>query len=141
MATKRKSVFVSYAHADRKWADELQTHLAPWIREGRLTLWDDSAIAPGAKWQEEISNALGEAAVAVLLVSPDFLASHFINSVELPAIIRRAQDGNLRIAWVAVRHSAVEATPLSHFQAVNDPSRPLADLPKAARDKVLVDVA
>ena len=70
MPAARKTVFVSYAHKDRKWADELVTFLAPWIRDKRVNLWDDSQIQPGANWQREIQKALEEATVAVLLVTP-----------------------------------------------------------------------
>ena len=47
MPEPRKTVFVSYAHEDRKWADELITFLAPWIRDKRVDLWDDSRISFG----------------------------------------------------------------------------------------------
>jgi hypothetical protein len=60
MAERRKTVFISYAHQDRKWADELLTHLAPWIREKRVNLWDDSRIKAGDQWHSEIRKALGE---------------------------------------------------------------------------------
>ena len=58
MAGARKTVFMSYSHRDRKWADELLKFLAPWIRNNRLTLWDDSKIVPGASWKQEIDDAI-----------------------------------------------------------------------------------
>ena len=125
MAEARKTVFVSYAHEDRKWADELVTHLAPWIRDKRVNLWDDSRIKAGARWRDEIEAALEEAAVAVLLVSKDFLASEFIAKYQLPRLLERAGRNELRLAWVAVGYSAVSSTPLSQFQAANDPAHPL----------------
>lgn len=83
MAATRKTVFLSYAHEDRKW-DQLLTFLAPWIRDKRVDLWDDSRIKLGDNWQAEIHKAIEEAAVAVLLVTKDFLASDFITKQELP---------------------------------------------------------
>ena len=82
MAAARKTVFVSYAHKDRKWADELMTFLAPWIRDKRVDLWDDSRIQLGDNWRTEIQKAIEEATVAVLLVTKDFLASDFITKHE-----------------------------------------------------------
>ena len=130
MAEARKTVFVSYAHEDRKWADELVTFLAPWIRDKRVDLWDDSQIQLGDNWQTEIQKAMEEAKVAVLLVTKDFLASDFITKHELPVLLERARKKQVRLAWVAVGHSGVEATELWQFQAVNDPGRPLETLAK-----------
>ena len=137
----RKTVFVSYAHEDRRWADRLATVLAPWIREKRLALWDDSKIQAGADWQREIESAIDEASVAVLLVTSDFLASDFIMRRELPLILERARRNQLRLMWVAVAPSAVSITPLSNFQAANSPDRPLSALPVAQREQALVNVA
>jgi hypothetical protein len=141
MAEPRKTVFVSYAHQDRRWADELMTFLAPWIRNKRVDLWDDSRIQLGANWKAEIEKAIDEAAVAVLLVSKDFLSSEFIWKEEVPRILERAHRAQIRVAWIAVGHSGVEATPLWEFQAVNDPSRPLDSLRREERDKTMVDIA
>jgi TIR domain-containing protein len=141
MAKTRKTVFVSYAHKDRKWADELVTFLAPWIRDKRVDLWDDSRIQMGDNWRTEIRKAIEEATVAVLLVTKDFLASDFITKHELPILLKRALKKEVSLAWVAVGHSGVEATDLWHFQAVNDPAHPLETLDRAHRNKVMVGIA
>jgi hypothetical protein len=136
----RSGIFVSYSHADRDWLDRLRTHLAPYARGERLDLWDDTRIAPGANWAAEIDLAIANARVAVLLVTPDFLASEFVARVELPAILRRA-GSDLTVVWIPIRSSAYEATPLSHFQAAHDPGRPLASLPKPKQDEVMVAIS
>jgi len=141
MAAARKTVFVSYAHKDRKWADELVAFLAPWIRDKRVDLWDDSRIQLGESWQTEIQKALEEATVAVLLVTKDLLASDFVTTHELPVLLERARQKQVRLAWIAVGHSAVEATELWQFQAVNDPGRPLEALSRAQRNKAMADIA
>lgn len=134
-------MFVSYAHKDRKWADELLTFLAPWIRDKRVDLWDDSRLQAGDNWKTEIREAIHEASVAVLLVSKDFLASDFIAEQELPMLLERATRKEIRLAWIAVGHSSVLETPLAQFQAVNDPQHPLMTLARSERDKVMVDIA
>lgn len=136
----RSGIFVSYSHADRDWLDRLRTHLAPYVRGENLVFWDDTKIAPGSNWAAEIDHALGEARVAVLLVSPDFLASEFVARVELPAILRRAGT-DLTVVWIPIRASAYDATPLRDFQAALDPHRPLAALPRAKQDEALVAIS
>src|SRR5262249_19951723 len=115
-------------------------HLAPYVRGERLDLWDDGKIAPGADWAAEIDRAITEARVAVLLVSPDFLASEFVARVELPAILNRA-GRDLTGLWIPIRASANQATPLSQFQAAHDPRHPLASLPKSKQDEAMVVIS
>lgn len=135
------SVFVSYAHTDQRWADELATFLKPWLSDRRLRLWDDRQIAPGQNWQNEIERALDQALVSVLLVTPNLLASEFVVTRELPRIVERAEQDKTRLMWIAAEYAAFEATPLISYQAVNDPRQPLAALPKPERQRVLTEIA
>src|SRR5215210_6444645 len=79
------TVFLSYCHADEAWKARLVKHLAGLERDGRLRVWNDRLIRAGQTWLPEIETAMGEARVAVLLVSPDFLASTFITDARGPS--------------------------------------------------------
>jgi len=122
----RDRVFISYSHADRDWCDRLLVHLRPYIREG-LSIWDDKQIESGSVWSDEIQKALASARVAVLLVSADFIASSFIMDVELPALMRAANKGEITLMSLFVGYGAHEKTGLQRFQALNDPKSPLND--------------
>lgn len=89
----RTRLFVSYCHEDRSWLSRFQTHVAVLQRKGLVDLWSDERIIGGADWAGEIESALTAARVAVLLVSPGFLASRFIWEREMPRIIAHTKSG------------------------------------------------
>jgi|688.fasta_scaffold00545_54 formylglycine-generating enzyme required for sulfatase activity len=138
---ERDQLFISYSHVDRQWVVRLQTMIRPLVRSHGLRLWDDSQIPPGAKWRQEIEAALAAAKVALLLVSSDFLASEFVTNSELPQLLTAAEEEGLRILWVPVRPSLVMRTPISAYQALGDPGRPLARMDPVEQEEVLVEIA
>jgi hypothetical protein len=137
----RTRVFVSYSHADAEWLERLQKHLKPLQRDG-MEVWDDTRLKAGEQWREEIRQALSATKIAILLISADFLASDFIVTDELPPLLKAAEEDGATILPVIVspcRFTRMES--LSRFQAVNDPAKPLVQLRRANREKVLDDVA
>ena len=136
----RDQVFISYSHQDKRWHDDLRVHLTPYLRGGSIVSWSDQQIAPGSEWFREIQSALTNSKIAVLLVSPDFLASDFIHEHELGPLLKEAKQGGGKILWVPVRAAAYKRTPLKNYQAVLDPSKPLAAMTKARRDQAWVKI-
>jgi internalin A len=106
----------------------------PYKGKGALDVWVDTRIQPGQRWKEEIQKALARAKVAVLLVSPDFLASEFIHKDELPPLLAAAQKDGLTILWVPLRPSLYKATDIADYQAVSDPRTPLSILTEAQQE-------
>jgi CheY-like chemotaxis protein len=136
----RDHVFVSYSHEDRAWLNKLQVMLKPLLRKRTIYLWDDTKIRPGSKWKDEITKALSSARVAVLLVSPNFLASEFIANQELPPLLDTAARKGLSILWIAVSHSMYRETEIANYQAANDPLNPLDSLAPPELNRVLVEI-
>jgi TIR domain len=89
----RTRVFISYSSADREWLDRLRIHLAVLERKELIDVWSDANIEVGATWKEEIEVALWRARIAVLMVSPAFLASHYVWQMEMPMIIAHTKFG------------------------------------------------
>ena len=107
----RRELLISYSHKDSNWLEQLRTHLKPLESNYILERWDDSRIQPGEKWLVEIEQALARAAVALLLVSPDFVASDFIERKEMPSLLDAAQNQGLAILWVPLRPISLKLFP------------------------------
>ena len=138
----RDQVFISYSHRDAHWLDRLQVYLAPLERRGGVRRWDDTLIAPGQRWEREITEALQRARVAVLLVSAEFLASDFISRVELPSLLGAAEDQGVLIVPVVLDHCNFDRVPeLAQFQAISPPARPLETLAEPEQKAVLAKLA
>ena len=138
----RRELFISYSHRDLKWLEQLRTHLKPLERNYNLERWDDSRIKPGDKWLLEIEQALARAAVALLLVSPDFVASDFIDRKEMPSLLEAAQNQGLAILWVPLRPISLKLFPqIEQYQALFSPERTLADMTAVEQDRTLAKIS
>lgn len=139
-STPNDGVFISYSHKDERWLEKLQTMMSPLIRKNAVPVWWDGKIKPSQKWRDEIDKALSSASVGVLLVSPNFLASDFINQKELPYLLDAADNKGVKLIWVLLQHCLYSETPIGDYQAAHDVSKPLNGLRGANLDAMLVDI-
>src|SRR5260221_4546605 len=140
-SSEHAKVFVSYSHKDQKYLERLQVHLKDLERKGIIDLWSDTKIIPGTNWREEIKRAIESATIGVLLVSADFLASQFIAEDELPPLLKVARTRGTVILPVILSPCQFDASPLSQFQAVNNPSKPLTKLSSHQKEELWNKVA
>jgi TIR domain len=133
----RDLIFISYSRKDAKWLTELQTMLKPLAKNLLVEVWDDTQIKVGDQWKTEIEQALARAYVAVLLVSPHFLASDFIAEQELPPLLQAAEEGGLTVVCLHVSHCLHEETEIAKYQAANDPEQTLDLLSPGEQNRAL----
>ncbi len=88
---KKLQGFISYSHDDKSMCRVLLQHFAPTTRAGGVEFWADPDIVAGDRFREKIDARIARADFFVLLFSPSFNSSKFIEKVELPAILDRAK--------------------------------------------------
>ncbi|MDQ3798926.1 MAG: P-loop NTPase fold protein [Acidobacteriota bacterium] len=101
--TEQKTVYVSYSYADSEWKERILAELSSYDQPIQWEFWDDSRIEPGDLWLERIKDSLEKASAALLILSPAFLESDFINNVEFPYLIELAQSRGLRVFPILAR--------------------------------------
>jgi tetratricopeptide (TPR) repeat protein len=104
------TVFISYSHRDESWKNKLLPQLHALEQAGiGMRVWHDRKIDGGDLWYPEIQEAMANAAVSLLLISPDFLASAFISKEEVPYLIARQEKHGMLLIPVLVRSCVWEA--------------------------------
>jgi hypothetical protein len=153
----RNRVFISYSHQDETFLQAFRVHLKPWEDRELLETWSDHQINTSQDWHQTIQAALQETAVAVLLISPDFLASDYIRQHELPDLLRAREEGEIDLACLYVRDSGVDdndaafevtlstgetlSVKLTKYQGLNNPRDVVADMSASARDTLYKQAA
>ena len=132
---KKHNIFISYSHKDKLW---LTTHLKPLGRYYGIDEWDDQKLRTSDKWKDEITKALDNATIAILLFSPDFMASDFIINNELQPLLENADKKGVKIMPVMVRPCATfEESGLSDYQSPNAPDKTLIEMKEGEVDRTL----
>jgi len=140
--TSRDKVFICYSRKDSKWLQRLHVHLKPLEKPGMIDRWDDTRIKPGAKWRNEIKEAIERTRVAIMLISADFLASEFIMDNELPPLLQAAESDGVMILPVIISPCRFKKTEGIHqYQAMNSPETPVIGLSIKKREELFLHVA
>ena len=124
---EKRPVFISYAHEDVKWLNEILKYLNSYKNEG-LTVWTDKELSPGDLWNDEIVTAISHANIAILLISIDFINSVFIMEKEVPLILDQFQNNSLRVFPIIVSDCPWdEIKSLKMFHVCLDEGLPLSE--------------
>jgi hypothetical protein len=133
-------VFFSYAHEDEQLMKELVKHLGILKRLGVISEWHDRKITAGTEWKGQIDHHLNMAAVILLLVSPDFVASDYCWDIELKRALERHEKREARVIPVILRPVVGwQKAPFGKLAVVPTDGRPVMDWP--SRDQGFANVA
>lgn len=136
------TVFISYSHKDERWKDLLLPHLKSLEQLGLLEIWDDRKIESGETWYPEIQRAMERAAVAVCLISADYLASDFCVKKEIPFLLERCERDGMLLLPVQVRRCFFEVVPwLNPIQMLPRDGKSIAVDFEGKEDVIFTEVA
>jgi predicted nucleotide-binding protein len=144
--TDKQAIFISYSHHDEEWANRLSKHLQKMVFlkgknniELSTLVWDDRKIMPGQKWQEEIQNAIESSSIAVLLLSPSFLSSDYIIKHELPSLLRKSKEKDIKVIPITVEPiNKALLGELENYQILNI-NQPLSTLSKTQQEEAFLN--
>jgi len=133
-------VFFSYAHEDEPLLKDLLKHLGMLKRQGVIRSWSDRDITAGTEWKGQIDQHLDTAAVILLLVSTDFVASDYCYDIEMMRALERHDKREARVIPVILRPlDNWYAAPFGKLQAAPTNGKPVTRW--ADRDEAFADVA
>lgn len=132
-------VFISYSHRDEEWKNDLDIHLANMKRQGLISVWQDRKILPGSEWDEAIKKQLEESHLILLLLSPGFMASEYIQDKEVEFAMSLYHAGKAKVIPVFVKHCEWKGAVFGKLQGLPRDERFLDTLPN--KDQGLATVA
>lgn len=118
-------VFISYAHEDEDFLKELLKHLKILEREKLITSWYDRKILAGFDIDEEILQNLEDSQIILFLISPDFMASDYVQSVEVQRANQLMENGRSLLIPIIIRQSHWEGIPFSRKNALPRDGKPI----------------
>jgi hypothetical protein len=101
-------IFISYSHDDEKWKKDLEVQLGLLEQGGNIKLWSESNIGTGEDWKTKINDALQNACVAILVITPSYLNPDFVLKEELAYLLTRKDKAGLRIFPIIVEECSWE---------------------------------
>lgn len=138
MSTDSCTLVFSYAHADEALRNELEKHLSPLKRMGRISTWHDRRIVPGEEFEGQIDHHFSVADVILLLISSDFIASDYCYQIEMTNALLRHERGQAVVIPVILRPCAWHQLPFGKLLAATMDGKPISQFPSYDDGFVLV---
>lgn len=115
---RAKPLFFSYSHKDEALRDELETHLKLLQRQRVISTWHDRRILAGDEWDKEIDTALERAAIILILISADFIASDYCWDTEVKRAMERHDAKQATVVPILLRSCDWKSAPFGKLQGL-----------------------
>lgn len=122
-------VFLSYAHVDEDYRNELEKHLMSLKHQGIIESWHDRRILPGEEWAGRIDDELKRADIILLLISADFIASQYCYEIEMKEALIRHEHGEAVVIPIILRPCDWTELPFKKLQALPKDGKAVAKYP------------
>ncbi|HTK18222.1 MAG TPA: TIR domain-containing protein [Mucilaginibacter sp.] len=137
LTPNKKHIFINYSHRDTEYRDEIEVSLNVLKQLAyKFEFWSDTKLEGGDVWRKEIEAAIDRASIAINIVSRYYMASKFINEVELPAILKKAKNEGTLVLTVVARKCLFTEGPLGEFQSINEPNNPIEGEAPSAQQNI-----
>lgn len=94
-----------YSRQDKYLRKEVGKRLAALRRDNLIDIWQDRRIGPSDEFDREISSQQESADnIVLLLVSSDFLHSHYAYDIEMKRALEHHAEGSAKVIPVIPRH-------------------------------------
>jgi hypothetical protein len=137
-STRSVEVYYSYAPEDERWQKELEKQLSGLKRKGLIVDWNKHRVSAGMEKAVEIDAHINSAAIILLLVSPDFIASDYCYGFEVSRAMERHEAGEARVIPIILRPTDWSGTPFDKLQALPTNDKPITKW--SNRDDAFLDV-
>ena len=135
-------VILYYHDQEQKYYDVKKVEFEIKIDNQNLILFKEKNVITDCNdkkikvFEDEFKHDIGLSKVAILLVTPKFLTSNFMEESKkselkkrkLNSSLKEAESKGLRIFWISVSASMYMETDIKKYQCLNEPSRPLETL-------------
>lgn len=121
-----KKIFISYAHKDELYKEELIEHMSGLRRAGIINEWNDRKIVAGQNWSEEISNNLTSSNIILFLISASFMNSDYCMGVEVKTALEMHARGEAQLIPIIIRAVDWTDSEISKIQGLPKDARPIS---------------
>ncbi|MEO6892854.1 MAG: CHAT domain-containing protein [Ktedonobacteraceae bacterium] len=115
----------SDSSTDAPLLEQLERHLSALQREGVIATWHKRQITAGSVRQVELDRHLNTAALILLLVSSDFLASDYCYGTEMQRALQRHEAHEAQVIPILLRSCVWQSAPFAALEVLPTGAKPI----------------
>ena len=120
-------VFIVYARKDKQQFEDLSKHLRVLELTQKISIWSDRDIMAGELWDKAINDNLKQSDLILMLISPDFFNSDYVQQKEFDLAFQRFERGETEVLPIIIRPvSWLEDERLSKIQVSPKDGKPIS---------------